>query len=302
MKTILHFSCEALVLKVPNFIIGTAHLITYSIPCMDGEYREMVRVYKNRAGNHGNLITHEQLSILQDCVLNDKPQPVFMKSNAQKGNDIARDILYDRLCKLEKEVFPSGYFDCPGLESFLSVPFSQRLLRMEKKLGVIKSPSCDIGRLENCENLLKSIKEELNILDEKVFSTREDIHKMKSVTTLDGQFKRLEEKLHISTPYDILTERVERIKIAWRCHELPYIPKYKAGETVEVKHILLENSPRFVEIWLEQTIAEVKPLNDPITLTIRFTYIFENGGNLFCDWADKSGCVRKVTQPVAWEG
>jgi hypothetical protein len=212
------------------------------------------------------------------------------------------------LCKLEEEVFPYGYVDFPRLETFSSVPIKERISRLEKKLGVVQTPSDDFDRLKNCENCLKSIKKELNILDEKVFSTREDIHDMKPVITIDGQIKRLEDKLGVLdyNPNATMLHRWERLKNAWSCRKKStYIPKYKAGETVEVKHILLENSPRFVEIWLEQTIAEVKPLNNPITLTIRLTYIFEDGSKLFCDWADKSDCVRKVKvthQPVAWEG
>ena len=222
MKTILHFSCEALVLKVPNFIIGTAHLITYSIPCMDGEYREMVKVYRNRAGNHDNLITLEQLRILQDCVLNDKPQPEFMKSNAQKGNDIARDIMFNRIRKLEDDIFPNESL-CILVEGNIA---NIRLSRIEKKLGVVMSPGDDLGRLETCEFNLKNVYWRLNRLDKEIYPTQKDVDGMKPVITLDSWMLRLEEKLGVTLAFTDMNHRLRHIEDAWECTKMIYNGKW----------------------------------------------------------------------------
>ena len=84
MKTILHFTDRNELKLLNHHILGLAHLITYTVPCMNGDYEDRVVVYKNHAGIQGGEISHSQLKILQDCVLNDKPQPEFMKTYVPK--------------------------------------------------------------------------------------------------------------------------------------------------------------------------------------------------------------------------
>lgn len=236
MKTILHFANQNDLKLLNHHILGLAHLITYTVPCMNGDYEDRVVVYKNRAGNQGKEISHIQLKILQDCVLNDKPQPEFMKSSAQKAQDAIKrmqekqkqerddtiNFYKHRLEKMEGDLFPSGYIDGPGPVTFPYDKIEDRFSRIEKMLGVVKSPGdISLARLENVEYHFYGITTRLGNLEIAIFPTQKDVDHMRPVITLEGRFKRLEEKLGVNLAFTDLDHRLKHIeyalKYAWNC-------------------------------------------------------------------------------------
>jgi hypothetical protein len=383
MKTILHFSCEALVLKVPNFIIGTAHLVTFTVPSMNGEYEDRAIVYKNRAGNQNVCISLEQLRILQDCVLNNKPQPEFMKTNTQKAQEIADELIHKRLKKLEAalipkdfsidspglpisfrpfrerikritgilgyipmagdgdsaqlsiceallkekqegkdntisfykvrlakmevDLFPSGYVDLPGLTYWNFLPIEVRFSRIERILGVVKSPGeISLARLENTEYHFYGITTRLGNLEIALFPTRKEIMEMKPVITLEGRFKRLEEKLGVNMAFTDLDHRLKHIEDAWQCTKAmtPYVcPVLKHQQALQ--DALQDAFGKQYKYQIGDTLEFTRNYGKYETKTITrvgVMYLFGDGVGECSDWVDKSESVRKVTQPVAWEG
>jgi len=225
MKTIIHLPSWEAIQRVPNDLIAISHLITYSVQTMNGEYAPRVVVYKTRNGMQGHHISHEQLQILQDAVLNDKPLPEFMKSNWQKAQEICDELkecrnsnshktIQSRLKKLESDLFPPGhYYDITSV----NVPTNKdRLSIIEKKLGVVQSPGDDLGRLENCEFHLKNTYWRLRKLDDEIYPTKKDVEGMPATITYDGWMKRLEEKLGVDLAFTSIDHRLRNIEKAWR--------------------------------------------------------------------------------------
>ena len=324
MKTILHFANQDELNTLPNNILSTAHLVTYGVPCLNSEYTDRVMVYKNRAGNQNICISQEQLSILQDCVLNDKPQPEFMKTQAQKAQDVINRLkekdntasFYKaRLAKMEGDLFPSGYVDCPGLISYPYDKIEDRFSRIEKILGVVQSP-CGISleRLENCEFYLKNIYWRLSKLDNAIYPTQKDVDCMQPVITLAGRVKRLEDKLGINLAFTDLNRSLQHIENVWNCVNLAIdnkkcnVSKFKVGDTIVLgdaeyiidyycndKHVyhlhrdlnVFSGSKEFVEINFK---LKETPYVCPV--------LIKHQQALQDALQDKFG----KTQPVAWQG
>jgi hypothetical protein len=105
-------------------------------------------------------------------------------------------------------------------------------------LGVIKSSGdISLDRLENTEYHFYGITTRLGNLDNAIFPTRKEIIDMRPVTTLEGRFKRLEEKLGVNMAFTDLDHRLKHIEDAWSCTKLAketqYVPKYKVGDVIE---------------------------------------------------------------------
>ena len=224
----------------------TAYLIGYFIDMMDGEYEPRVFVYKNRGGNHGFSITKAQWSILKDCVENDKPQPEFIKTIAQKEKERYNTIsIYkSRLAKMEGDLFPSGYCDYPGNKSFESFSLEERFSRIANKLGIELSNEINLDNLEKCEFWLKNIVTRLKRLDAEIYTTIEDVSNIPKATTYDGWIKGIEEKFGIIgcvTRYGNLNMRLEKIESAWKLkketREWHYGSKYKMPYTNGIQFI-----------------------------------------------------------------
>jgi hypothetical protein len=328
MKTILHFtSWEDMNQANKKTILG-ADLVTYDIQTMNGEYNPRVMVYKSRhTTGQGYTITQEQARILQDCVLNGKTSPDFMNleklrnqeclyrvgsveeareilnkvSNREILDEVARrNDINRRLKKLEDDLFPAGYVDCTGLETFHSVPVKERLSRIERKLGVVQSPGDDLGRLEQCEFHLKNVYWRLNRLDEEIYPTRKDIYAMPATITLDGWMEKLEKKLGVNLAFTDMNHRLKHIEDAWSCTKAAasyvcpvlkdqkelqdalqkqfgdkkiYEPKYKPEQKLQVMGAV-------------RTIKNLMLSHDCISDTYRWSYIFYDGTHLCCDWVD----------------
>jgi hypothetical protein len=210
---------------------------------MNGEYNPRVMVYKSRhTTGQGYTITQEQARILQDCVLNNKTPPDFMNleklrnqerlyrvgsveearevlnkaSNREILDEVARrNDINRRLRKLEEDlnVYPDETI-CPIL---VVDNVTQRLSQIERKLGVVKSPGDDLGRLEQCEFYLKNTYWRLNKLDEEIYPTRKDIYEMPAVITLDGWCQRLETRLGVNLAFTDVNHRLKHIEDAWCC-------------------------------------------------------------------------------------
>jgi len=255
MKTIIHLPSWEAIQQVPNDIIAISHLITYSVQTMNGEYAPRVVVFKNRMGNEGISISYEQLQILQDAVVNDKPVPEFMKSNCQKAQEICDELRNDRnsnsqktiqsrLKKLESELFPAGH--CYSINSVNTPTNADRLSRIEKKLGVVQSPGDTLGRLETCEFHLKNTHWRLRKLDDEIYPTTKDVEGMPFTTTYDGWMKRLEDKLGVDLAFTSIDHRLKHIEDAWACTKAAYNGKWNPSidrmESLEVRITKLEDA------------------------------------------------------------
>lgn len=229
--TIKHYeSKEAYQTNCSGNDIMTSDLISYSF---EGDY---VFIVKSRYSKNDIIINIPQYLELVNCTLKNKPYDVEEKKSS---NDFVRNIWNSRLKKLEDDLFPSGYADCPGINPWRAAEITERLSRIEKKLGIYKEEGCDLNRLEKCEFSLDHIKLRLNNLDVAVFSTREEIYSMKTVITLDGQFKRLEEKLGVNLAFVDMNHRLKHIEDAWKAHEWHYGSKNKMPYTKETPYVCL---------------------------------------------------------------
>jgi hypothetical protein len=146
------------------------------------------------------------------------------------------DEIISSLVKLEKDILPNGYVDCPGLLSFSSVPINERLSRIEKKIGVVQSPGDDLGRLENCETHLKITYWRLRKLDEEIYPTQKDVDGTKATVTLDGWMDKLEKKLGVNLAFTDMNHRLKHIEDAWNCTKFALDsdkgiqPRYQLGK------------------------------------------------------------------------
>lgn len=203
--------------------IFKAYLVGYKVEVMNGDYAHQIKVVKNRYGNYGINLTQSQWEILIDCVLNDKPQPDFMKTISQedKERDAIINFYKARLAKTEVDLFTAGYVYCPELPSFSSVTIEERFSRIEKILGVNQGPNdISLARLENMEYHFNGIKTRLGTLENDIFKTFQDVMELKPITTIEGRFKRLEDKLGVDLSFTDLDHRLKHIEDAWNCTKL----------------------------------------------------------------------------------
>lgn len=221
---------------------NTAYLVGYFVDIMDGDYEPEIFVYKNRGGNQGFSITKAQWGILKDCVENDKPQPEFMKTIAQKEKerDNTISIYKSRLAKIEGDLFPLGYCEYLGNKSFESFSLEERFSRIANKLGIKLSNEISLDNLEKCEFWLKNIVTRLKRLDAEIYTTIEDVSNIPKSTTYDGWIKGIEEKFGIIgcvTRYGDFSIRLEKIEDAWNCMKLAIDSKFKMPYTYGIQFI-----------------------------------------------------------------
>lgn len=203
-KIILHLSDFSQVELLPFNLQVMAHLITYDVP------EGYTIVYKSRNCRQGIKITHSQLSILQQCVLNDEQAPEFTNtiksedSTKKVKKDKLKDIYINRLNTLENDMFNITYYD----ESI-----GDRIKFIEQELGIISNDEISLDRLEKCEFWFKNMVYRVNKLEESIFNTSEKVHCMRAVLTFEGRLYRLERALKISFDFNLnCLERLYKIE------------------------------------------------------------------------------------------
>ena len=209
-------------------------LVSYSF---EGDY---VYVVKSRFfGNFMTLNIPRYLELVA-CTLKHKSYEVEEKKSI---NDFVRNIWNSRLKKLEVELFPAGYVDCSGLKAF-DIP--ERLSRIEKKLGVVQSPGDDLGRLENCEGMLKITYWRLNRLDREIYPTQKDVDGMSATITLDGWMEKLERKLGVNLAFTDIDHRLKHIEDAWACTKMSMDKSLNSFDTHLIKELCKQKEPTYV--------------------------------------------------------